>query len=108
MDREKVVERVLTVLNVSESQLDLVGKLLELESHERVHSVEIFDRLDLYAIFMADVYLHDDFEHVGKFRKFLIENELPPGQSWKLNGVYQLKRDGVLARFYVPDSYPKK
>lgn len=109
MERDKAVGRVLNAVDITDSQIDLVGRILSLEEDkDRVRSVELHHKTIGYNGLSADVHLLKNFQDVDEFRDYLSTHELPAERTWKKDETYILQNDGVKSRFFVPDSYPKR
>lgn len=109
MGKENAVERVLKAVGITDSQVDLVGRILSLEEdRNRVHSVELHHATVGYNGLSADVYLLRNFQDVSEFREYLSAHELPAERTWEKDESYFLQNDGIKSQFYVPEFYPKR
>ena len=81
MDRDKTKERIFECLKLPTREIDLIGKILDLEKdQERVHSAEVIreDNVDGYKYGISvNVYLRKGFEDLDQFKKYLKNNYLP-------------------------------
>jgi hypothetical protein len=111
VERDKAVGRVLKAVGITDSQVDLVGRILSLEDDKnRVHSVELHHATIGYNGLSAVVHLLNDFRGLEDFRQYLTSHDLPAEETRhnKKNQEYILQNEGVRAQFYVPDFYPKR
>lgn len=109
MEKEKAVGRVLKAVGITDSQVDLVGRILSLENdRDRVHSVELHHATVGYNGLSADVFLLRNFKDVNEFREYLSAHELPAERTWERDESYFLQNEGVKSQFYVPEFYPNR
>jgi hypothetical protein len=109
MNKNETIKKVLNAVGITDSQIDLVGKILSLEKdRNRIHSIEIFHATIGYPGLSAQVFLLKNFRGIDEFREYISTNDLPSERTWKKEGVYFLQHAGIKSEFFIPDFYPRK
>ena len=111
MPKDKTIDRLFKAIRVTDEQIDLVDRILDLESdNQRIYSINLFFDTVHYGGIWADVILMQNFRDLNEFKNYLSKNSIPTEYAWKddKGDRYSLKAKGILAEFYVPDMYPKK
>ncbi len=111
MDKQETIRRILMAVEVSDTQIDLVGRVLDLENDtQRVHSV-LLDYLTIKCLGLsAQVLLLNNFNSKIEFRDYLQGKGLPVTNISipRNQDSYYLLEKGVQVEFFKPDFYPKK
>jgi hypothetical protein len=111
MSHATTIPRILNAVGIEPRQVDLVDKVLALESDKKkVHSVKLHHgTLDSLRIW-AEVYLTENFRSVFEFKNYLRENEIFDGlTNQSQNGeTYILTSRGVRVEFRKTRDYSQK
>jgi hypothetical protein len=104
MEMKEIMGRLLTAVDISDSQIDLVGKILSLEEDkDRVFNVKLHHLTIGYNGLLAHVNLLKNFQNVDEFKEYLLNHNLPIERTCKKDDSYFLYSKGVKSEFYVPE-----
>jgi hypothetical protein len=112
MEKQKTMERILQAARIGDEQIDLVGKLLDLEQIDsNIHSIELYHNVVHHNGLLAEVYLLKNFSSMEEFQRYLNEKELKGTASRNTNEenrTYLLYNGEIFVEFQKPDYYPPK
>ncbi len=109
MASQKTINKVMDAVGINLKQMDLVEKILELESdNKRVRSVELHHGTMQCLNLWADVNLREKFRDFFEFKIYLASKKLPYEKAEKaVDGeTYLLISEGVRIEFKKREFYP--
>ena len=111
MEKRLTIRRILEAVRISDSQVDLVGKILDLEEDTtRVHSVELLHGTVGYNGLWARVYLLRQFKDLTEISNYLHSRGLNPPyiSQTRDEESFIFNQEGVKVDFFKPDFYPER
>ncbi|MDD5012503.1 MAG: hypothetical protein PHQ66_02570 [Candidatus Nanoarchaeia archaeon] len=111
MRKEKTMKRILQSIGIEEEGIDLVSKVLDLESTDsNVHSIELHHGTIHYNGLWVNVLLSENFPNMEKFQNYLNVKGLKgtATKTTEKNPDYRLYNNKILIEFSKPEYYPKR
>ena len=109
LKRKDAIERILECLPISDAQIDLVGKVLDLEKDtERVQSVKLRYGTLGYSGLSLEVNLlpNKNFDSVDEFKAYLTLHGFPETNAWRPSNepwYFRFNYQAVAVGFSVPE-----
>ena len=98
--------RMLRAAGMPISQLDLIDKIISLESNEEVTAVNLPKRITP-EVYYIEIILKKEFADVTAFRAFLSKNRIPEKESIYIDHkIPTIDFEGVKVRFFSPNKSP--
>ena len=100
MTQQEVLDRIRKAVGISDKDLDLIGRVLELENDkETVTHIDLsHGTLNFYGL-LAQVWLQQQFLDEAAFKAYIAKHDLPINDACKTESGYQVLGDRSLARF---------
>ncbi len=105
MERQRTINIILKSAGITNPQVDLVGKVLDLwDNPNEVDSIKLNFKTAYYSGIRIEVFLLKDIENIRLFRQYLRERELPLEVVSSRNETYILKNEDIIVEFKKADS----
>lgn len=107
MAKEEAIRRMLKAARISEENLSLTERLLDLEDKtEKVISVTLNYRTPNCSGPSAEVVLNTNFSSLDDFKEYLASNNIKPDSTWQdEKGDYMLRASHMPVKFLVNNTY---